>query len=66
MTLPGIFYFMNFFVRPMVKKWAKIARKSAQNAPPHPPDPPKPIFLVGGDVFSLTKAKKNHNFALYA
>ena len=50
----------------MVKKWAKIARKSAQNAPTHLSDPPKPIFLVGGDVFSLTKAKKNHNFALYA
>ena len=35
-----------------------MREKSAQNAPPHPPDPLKPIFLVGGDVFSLTKAKK--------
>ena len=40
-------------------------RKSAKNWPPNPPDPPKPIFLVRGIVLILTKAKKNHNFALW-
>ena len=67
MTLAKLFYFLNFFVRPTVKKWRqKCAKIRSKCAPPDPPDPPKPIFLVGGDVFQLTLAKKRHNFTLHA
>ena len=39
MTLLNFFYFLNFFVRPMVKKWCEKCAKNAQNAPPNSPDP---------------------------
>ena len=59
MTLLNIFYFMNFFVRPTVKKWRqKCAKKRQKCAPPTPPDPPKPIFLVGGVSSNLPMPKK--------
>ena len=67
MTLPNIFDFMNFFVRPTVKKRRqKCAKKGQKCAPPHPLDPPKSIILVGGVETLLTKGRKQHNFAFFA
>ena len=53
MTLLKLFYFLNFFVRPMVKKRRqKCAKKHPKCAPP-PPWPPETHFLGwGGCVLS--------------
>ena len=60
MTLLKLFYFMNFFVRPMVKKWRqKCAKKRPKCAPPHPP---KPISFVGGMCSKLPMPKKAISF----
>ena len=58
MTLPNIFYFMNFFVRPTVKKWRqKCAKKRPKCAPPPPLTPPNPFFWLGGMSSILPKPK---------
>ena len=65
MTLFKLFHFLNFFVRPFLKKRRqKCAKKWPKCATPHPSDPPRPLFWVEGDVFYLTHAKQPHNFAL--
>ena len=52
MTLPELFYFLNFFVRPILKKWRQKCAKICSKFAPHDPhDPPRPTFSMGGDVF---------------
>ena len=60
MTLLKLFYFMNFFVRPMVKKWRqKCAKKCLKWAP----SPPKTPFFCGGGMCSkLPMPKKAISF----
>ena len=55
--------FLNFFVRPILKKNAFFALAAGIKMPcQNPLDTPKPFFLVGGVELLLTKAKKRHNF----
>ena len=43
-----------------------MCEKTPPGGPPDPPDPPKRIFMLGGGVYLVTKAKNRHNFVLEA
>ena len=64
MTLLKLFYFLNFFVRPILKKSCQKCAKKCPKCAPHPLDPSRPIFWVNWDVYLVTQAKQPHNFAL--
>ena len=56
MTLAKLFYFLNFFVRPIFKKRRqKCAKKCPKCAPPTPLTPRDPFFGLGGMCTKLPR-----------
>ena len=60
MTLPKLFYFLNFFVRPTVKKRRqKCAKKRQKCAPLTPLTPQNPLFWWEGLRHYLPRVENN-------
>ena len=60
MTLPNIFCFMNFFVRPTFKKWRQKCAKKHPKCTPPPPLTPRNTFFWRGGMCSHLSRPNNH------
>ena len=65
MTLLDIFYFMNFFVRPTIKKWRQKCAKKRPLGAPWPPLTPRNAFFGWRGMCSKLPRPKNAITLLY-